>query len=256
MARQPAARQDPNKQQAPRDERRESGRARRKTEQEQAARRNKLFWLGGAVAVAVLAALVLIVLNRPQGGGAPIVAAAPLPASIPLAGNTMGAKDAPVSIVEWGDYQCPSCGAFAREIAPRVVTDYVEPGKVQFTFRDFAFLGPESLRAAEAVACAADQNAFWPFHDTLYANQHGENQNAFSDARLKEMARTQQLDSDKFNRCLDSGEKQSAIEQSAAEARSQGINSTPSIFVNGAKVGNWSDWDALKALIDQQASKG
>lgn len=255
MPRQSAARPARSKQHPTRSERRDSGRARRKSEQEQAARRKQLLWIGGAVGVALLVALGLILLNRPQEGSAPIVAAAPLPASIPLDGSTMGAKDAPVTIVEWGDYQCPGCGAFARQIAPRIVADYVEPGTAQFTFRSFAFLGPESLRAAEAVACAADQDAFWPFHDTLYANQQGENQNAFSDDRLKEMARMLQLDTAAFNRCLDSGEKRAAVEQSAAEARAQGINSTPSIFVNGTLVDNWSNWDNVKALIDEHARK-
>ena len=236
--------------------RRGSGRARRKAAQEQATRRRQFLWLGGAIGAAVLVAIVLILLNRPQSAGAPIVAAAPLPASIPVNGTTMGAANAPISIVEWGDYQCPSCGLFAREIAPRLITDYVEPGHATLQFRDFAFLGPESLRAAEAAACADDQSAFWRYHDTLYANQHGENQNAFSDARLKEIARTLQLDTAEFNRCLDSGEKQSAVDQSIAAARAQGINSTPSIFIDGTKIDDWSNWDGIKAILDADLKKG
>jgi protein-disulfide isomerase len=235
--------------------RRTSGRARRKAAQEQAARRKQLLWLGGAIGAAVLVAIVLVLLNRPQGAGAPIVAAAALPASIPVDGTTMGAADAPISIVEWGDYQCPGCGMFAREIAPRLISDYVEPGHAKFEFRDFAFLGPESLRAAEAAACAGDQGAFWRYHDTLYANQHGENQNAFSDARLKEMARILQLDTAEFNRCLDSGGKQGAVDQSVAEARSQGIDSTPSVFINGTKLDDWSNWDGVKAILDADLKK-
>jgi protein-disulfide isomerase len=206
--------------------------------------------------VAILIAAALILLNRPQSTGAPIVAAAPLPASIPINGSTMGAANAPVSIVEWGDYQCPGCGMFAREIAPRLITDYVEPGRVRFEFRDFAFLGPESLQAAQAAACAGDQNAYWAFHDTLYANQHGENQNAFSDARLKEMARTLQLDTSEFNRCLDSGETSGAVQKSVADAREQGINSTPSIFIDGKTIDDWSNWVAMKAAIDADLAKG
>jgi hypothetical protein len=81
-----------------------SGRERRRVEAEQAERRKRLMWIGGAVAAALVVALVLILLNRPQDTGAPVMAAEPLPASIPVDGNIMGAGDAPVTVVEWGDY--------------------------------------------------------------------------------------------------------------------------------------------------------
>jgi protein-disulfide isomerase len=241
--------------QAQQQERRESGRARRKAAQEQSDRRKQLLWLGGAVAVALVVALALILLNRPQSIGAPIVAAAPFPPSIPSTGTILGAADAPVAIVEWGDYQCPGCGIFAREVAPRLIAEYVEPGQASFAFRDFSFLGEESFRAAEAAACAADQGAYWPFHDTLYANQRGENQNAFSDVRLKEIAKVLSLDTAAFNSCLDSGEKRAQVEQSAADAREQGINSTPSLFIDGTRVEDWRNWETVKAALDAALAK-
>jgi hypothetical protein len=81
-----------------------SGRAQRRAAAEQAARRRQVMWIGGAVAVALVVALVFILLNRPQETSAPILAADALPATIPVAGNVMGSQDAPVTIVEWGDY--------------------------------------------------------------------------------------------------------------------------------------------------------
>lgn len=231
-------------------ERRESSRARRRAEQEEAARRKRLLWVGGAVAAALAVAIVLILLNRPQDVGAPIVAAPALPESIPASGSRLGAEDAPVELVEWGDYQCPGCGIFAQEIEPRLIEQYVEPGEASFEFRAFSFLGDESFRAAEAAACAADQGAFWRYHDTLYANQRGENQNAFSDVRLKEIARVLALDTAAFNECLDSGEKRAEVEASAAAAREAGINSTPTFLVNGTRVEDWRNWDAVSAAID------
>jgi len=87
----------------------------------QAARRKKLSWLIGAIVAAVVVAGVLILVNRPQSGGSPIVTAAPLPASIAFSSATMGDPEAPVSVVEWGDYQCPGCGIFAQEVALRLV---------------------------------------------------------------------------------------------------------------------------------------
>ncbi len=244
---------EPSRRSSP--ERRMTGRAERKVAVEQAARRKRLSWLIGAVVAAVVVAGVLILVNRPQSGGSPIVTAAPLPASIAFSGRTMGDPAAPVSVVEWGDYQCPGCGIFAQEVAPRLVDEYVEPGLIQFAFRDFAFLGKESIREAEAAACAADQSAFWSYHDTLYTNQRGENLNAFSDERLKQIAATLNLDTGAFNACLDSGEKQAAVDQSSADARAQDITSTPSLFVNGTKVDDWRTWETVKQTIDAELAK-
>ena len=209
--------------------------------------------LFGAVIAALIVAGFLIYLNRPQTPGADIVAAEPLPASIPLSGMTMGAADAPVQIVEWGDYQCPACGVLARSIEPQLVSEFVEPGKATFEFRNFAFLGPESQRAASAAVCADQQDAFWPFHETLYANQLGENQGAFSDDRLRAMAEKLGLDMTAFNSCLDDSATADAVALSTAGGRDQGVNATPWLTVNGARVQNWQDWAALSAAIDAAA---
>ena len=254
MPPQAPGRQDPEPAGRTRAERRLSGRAQRRAAEQQAARRKQFMLLGGAVAVALVVALVLIMLNRPQDGGAPIVAAAPLPASIPVEGAVMGHESAPVTITEWGDFQCPSCGQFERNVVPQLKTGYVEPGLVRFEYRDYAFIGPESFRAAEAAACANDRGAFWPYHDTLFLNQRGENLKAFSDDRLKSIARTLGLDTAAFDACLDGGQHRDAVARSAAEGSSLGVNSTPSIFVNGTKI-EWAGWDKLKQAIDAELAK-
>jgi protein-disulfide isomerase len=240
---------------ATRAERRRSGRAQRRAAAEQAARRKQLLFLAGAVVAALAVVVALILLNRPRDAGTPIVAAAPLPASIPVAGTTMGQDSAAVTISEWGDFQCPSCGQFQSTVMPQLIAGYIEPGQARFEFHDYAFIGPESTRAAEAAACANDQDAFWPYHDTLYLNQHGENQSAFSDDRLKQMARTLGLDAEAFNACLDSGKYRDAVERSTAEGRSLGVNSTPSLFLNGTKI-EWQGWEALKQAIDAALAQG
>ena len=133
---------------------------------------------------------------------------------------------------------------------PQLVSEYVEPGLVRFEFHDYAFRGPEAVRAAEAAACAADQGAYWRYHDTLFLNQSGPN--SFSDARLKQMAETLGLDTGTFNQCLDSGEKRASVEASIAEAQAQGIDSTPTIFINGTEVAEWHDYNAVKQAIDAE----
>jgi protein-disulfide isomerase len=135
-------------------------------------------------------------------------------------------------------------------VKPQLVSDYVEPGIVRFEFHDYAFRGPEAVRAAEAAACAADQGAYWRFHDTLYLNQSGPN--SFTDARLKQMAETLGLDTGTFNQCLDSGEKKADVEASIAEAQAQGIDSTPTIIINGTEIAEWHDYNAVKQAIDAE----
>ena len=137
---------------------------------------------------------------------------------------------------------------------PQLVSEYVEPGAVQFEYRDYAFRGPEAVRAAEAAACAADQGAYWRYHDTLFLNQSGPN--SFTDARLKQMAESLGLDTEAFNSCLDSGEKREAVEQSIAEAQAQGIDSTPTLFVNGTEIAEWHDFNAVKQAIDAELAQG
>lgn len=132
---------------------------------------------------------------------------------------------------------------------PQLVSEYVEPGAVRFIYRDYAFRGPEAVRAAEAAACAADQGAYWQFHDTLFLNQSGPN--SFGDARLKQMAATLGLDTAAFDSCLDSGEKRAAVESSIAEAQSQGIDSTPTLIIDGTEFADWHDWNAVKQAIDE-----
>lgn len=236
-------------------ERRASGRARRRAHAEQATRQRQMRWIIGAVVVALAVAAGLILVNRPRDTGAPIVAAEPLPASIPLAGLTMGEPDAPLTVVEWGDYQCPGCGIFGREVFPRLINEYIEPGLMSFEFRPFSFLGEESFRAAEAALCAGDQGAFWAFHDTLYLNQHGENLNAFSNERLKQIAASLELDTGAFSSCLDSGQKRADVDAFVASARENGIRSTPSIIVNGALLQQWQDWDQVTAFLDAELAR-
>ena len=136
---------------------------------------------------------------------------------------------------------------------PQLVADYVETGRVRFEFHDYAFRGEEAVQAAEAAACAADQNAYWRYHDTLYLNQSGPN--SFTDARLKQMAETLGLDTGTFNQCLDSGEKRAGVEASIAQAQAQGIDSTPTILIDGTELAEWHDYNAVKQAIDAELAK-
>jgi protein-disulfide isomerase len=246
-----------------------SRRAERRITKQRAARQRRAWLFGGTIALALVAALTLILLNRGGGGSAsdlsPVVAGAAIDPAIPQSGRVLGNPNAPVTVVEWGDYQCPYCAQFAQQIQPQLIADYVATGKVTFEFRDFAFLdntlsigsdgrveangNGESVRAADAAACAADQGKFWIYHDTIYANHDGENEGAYSEARLAEMASLAGLDTTAFNQCLSDQTHKSDVEQMFQEANALGINSTPSFVIDG-KVVQVGGYDDLKQAID------
>jgi protein-disulfide isomerase len=188
----------------------------------------------GAVAVVVLA----IVIGSTLAKGTTDVSQA--------RGSALGNASAPVRVEEFGDYQCPACAAFFINLEPQVVKDYVDTGKIYFSFTPFSFIGQESTDAAMAAYCARDQNKFWEYHDYLYNNQSGENKGNFSVARLEQFAQTLGLNADTFKTCLE-GKKYSAQVQSDYDyGVGKNITSTPSFLVDGKLVSQ----DALVQTID------
>ncbi len=113
---------------------------------------------------------------------------------------------------------------------------YVKTGKMKLVYRYMAFLGEESQWAAEAAECAGEQGKFWEYHDTLFANQKGENQGAFGKDNLKRFAADLKLDTAKFNQCLDSGQYTDKIKKSNDDASQLGVSSTPTVLVNGIYI--------------------
>jgi protein-disulfide isomerase len=131
----------------------------------------------------------------------------------------------------------------------------VQAGKVRFEYFHFIVVdgntgGNESLHAAEASECANQQGKFWQYHDYLFSHQNGEGQGAFSDDNLKAFAATLNLDTAKFNTCLDTQATLKLVQQDEALARSIGANQTPTVLVNGKLVSDPVDTTALKQMID------
>lgn len=132
---------------------------------------------------------------------------------------------------------------------PQLVADYVETGKIKFEYRDMAFLGAESNRAAEAAACALDQGEYWQYHETIFLNHDGVNQGAYSNGNLKAMAEGIGLDMDQFNSCFDGNEHEDEITAMTSEARAAGVSRTPSFVINGQLV-EYQGYDALRGAIE------
>ena len=137
----------------------------------------------------------------------------------------------------------------AADAARRIDESYLTTGKVRIGYQHFAFLGLESNWAAEASECAADQNMFWEYHDLLYANQNGENQGAFNDAKLEGFAQQLGLNMDTYKACMADRRHLTKIQRSNQYAQSHGVTGTPTLFVNGVMVNGNSLADIEKALL-------
>lgn len=233
-------------------------RVERKLAEARKAKMQKLGFLGGVLVLAVIVAGVLIYISRDNSSEdvSDVVAAAPFDTSIPSDGRILGNPDAPVTLVEYADYQCPFCGAFSKEIMPQVINDFVKTGKIKIEFKDLPFLDSaqgygESDMAAEAAACAADQGKFWQMHDTIFANQNGENQGAYSKDRLKKMAELAGLDTGKFNTCFDDRAHKDDVKAMQDEAVAAGVTSTPTLMINGTKITYTGRYSDLKASLEE-----
>lgn len=169
---------------------------------------------------------------------------------IPKVRHFKGDPNAPVTIIEFGDFQCPYCGRFAATTEVQIHEQYIQSGKVRFGYWNFAFLGSESSWAAEAAECAADQDKFWEYHDLLYSSQSGENQGAFNKDKLKEFAKDLGLDPSTFNECFDSGRYTQLIQEDSNTASSIGVRSTPTFLVNGQPVVGAQPFEIFEQTIE------
>lgn len=174
------------------------------------------------------------------------------PDGYPYKGN----PQAKVVIEEFADFQCPYCGRYAVEVAPKLDEKYVKTGQVYVVFRYFPFIGPESFRAAEAAACAAESGKFWEYQYVVFANQRGENRGWFSSDRLAEFARLVGLDVGGFQGCLGSGKYARFIQASAEQARKRGIRSTPTVVINGRTFEGLYDFATYDRYIGQLLGPG
>jgi protein-disulfide isomerase len=217
-----------------------------------------LLWTIAAVVVGVVViggAWMLTQQPSPDSLASPIAPRILTPSDIPSSGSTLGNPDAPITIDIYSDFQCPNCQRFAFEIEPKLVEEYVRPGKAKIVFHDFIVVdhyttgSTESADAANAARCAGDQGKWWRFHDWLYANQFGENVGSFTIDRLKAIGAQAGLDTARFDQCVDSGQHDSEI-QAAQEQIPDGVTGSPTIVVNGKIALSYALSD-VKAVIEE-----
>lgn len=175
--------------------------------------------------------------------------------SLPDDDPSLGNPAAPVTVVEFGDFQCPFCGRFFKTVEAQLIEKYVKTGQVKFVYRDFAFLGDESNWAAEAANCANEEGKYWQYHDYLYSHQKGENEGAFSKENLKQFARELGLNGNQFDMCLDSDKYAKEIEKDTVDGRTAGVSGTPTSFVNGRIITGAVPFAQLAGVIDEELKK-
>ncbi len=171
-------------------------------------------------------------------------------------GLSMGNPDAPVKVVEFADFQCPACASYWSELEPYIIENYIDTGKVLFTYSPFSFLGQgyqwdESKKSAEAAYCANDQQKFWEFRNLIFANHNGENGGVYTQDFLIAFAEELTLDVDTFTECLTSGEYTTQVETDNEFAQAQGATYTPSFLVNGQVINANDLLTTIDSLINE-----
>lgn len=220
------------------------------------------FTVIGAIVAAVVVAGLLVYVNRPgsTAGGGEFEARE---RNAPVNGAVIGDPNAPVRLIEYGDFQCPHCKTFFDTVEPMLMEEYVYTGVASFEYRNYAFLGSESRRAAEAALCAADQNRFFDYHDLLFQRQGRQNSGVFSDGNLRRYAGEigdvyDDFDVAAWESCFNNGTHEATVLEQNQNATNSGIASTPTLLVNGRAIEGVQSVEAYRDAIDQalQASGG
>jgi protein-disulfide isomerase len=158
-----------------------------------------------------------------------------------------GDPNAPVTIVEWSDFECPFCTRFYTQTLGQIESEYIETGKVKFVYRDFPLgFHPNAQKAGEAAECAGEQGKYWEMHDKLFDDgvEGGV-------ASFKQYASDLGLNTADFNNCLDSGAQAQEVKDDMAAGSAAGIRGTPGFVINGEIISGAQPFSVFKAAIDK-----
>jgi protein-disulfide isomerase len=164
---------------------------------------------------------------------------------------TIGSENALVTIVAFEDFQCSFCQRFNWEVFPSLKKEYIDTGKVKFVYRDYPISNkhPMAQKAAEAAECSHEQGKFWEYHDILF-----EKQNFFTIDNFKKWASGLDIDTEKFNECIDSGKMELEVQKDYADGTTYEVDSTPTIFINGVPIKGLYPYKAYKEIIEYELS--
>lgn len=172
----------------------------------------------------------------------------------------LGNSDAPITLVEFGDYQCHFCNVFFHSTEDDILEKYVNTGKVKMIFKDYNIIGPDSINASHGAHCANDQGLFWEYHDILYSNWTGENNGWASSENLGKFAQGMGLDMDSWSECMVNGQHSQTILASNDDAGKLGLTGTPAFFVIGpdgktTKLFGAQPLEAFERIFEEELEK-
>jgi protein-disulfide isomerase len=217
-----------------REQRRADRQAAERAAASRALRRRRLWQLGAASGLAVAVVAVAVILSSSSGSPARSPAqAASLVSGVPEHNGVLGDPNAPVTVTEFLDLQCPICAEASRTTLPSLVNDYVRAGKVKLAAQTLHFIGPDSVRAARVAAGAEQQGRLWPFVEAFYAAQKAENSGYVTDTFLRSVATASGVDADAALAYADTASAQKPLARANADAAKLGINGTPTFTVTG-----------------------
>ena len=213
-----------------------------------------LILVGGfSVIVVLLVALISINQNKAASvESLDLGAYAELPPEW-IQGKSLGNPEAKVTVQLWEDFLCPACARLNKAVTPRFKEEYVATGKVRLEYHQFplSIHDPAATLAANASECAADQNAFWPYHDRLFQVADTQGASGFTVEKLIGYAGELGLDTDTFSQCMNSQKHWDEVRASVNQAIAMGLQATPSVLVNGQLMENPFDYDALTSEVDR-----
>jgi len=157
-----------------------------------------------------------------------------------------GDPNAPVTLVEFGDFNCGYCGRWAQETLPKIDEKYIKTGKVRMAYVHYPILGADSMTAAEATECAANQDSFWEYHNHVYANQGI----GFTPANLTRLADEVGLDTEAFKQCLANFPDRASLEDDIRLAQVMGVRGTPAFLVNGIPLAGAYPYEDFEQVIE------
>jgi len=179
----------------------------------------------------------------------------PIDIQIPESVPRLGSDDAKVTVIEFADYQCPYCAQWHFDIFSKLKSEYIDTGKIKFAFWDFAFLGEESFKAAEAAMCSSAQGKFWAYQHALFVAQPSQTDNPLSDTSLKQIAQNTGLNATSFSECFDARINKPIVEDLTNQGVNYGVGSTPTVFINGLKFEGVLPWETYQQVIETELAK-
>ena len=172
----------------------------------------------------------------------------------------LGDPNAPITLIEFGDYQCHFCNVHFHNTEHSLLENFIKTGKVKMIFKDFTIIGPDSVNAAHGTHCANDQGKFWEYHDILYNNWTGENNGWASSDNLLRFAQEIELDIDQWSDCMIDEKYSQIISNSSKDARELGITGTPAFFVIGpdneiTRISGAQPYESFEKIFNSELEK-